>query len=164
VRDFHSPLLELLRARIDLADEACFIVPGELDAEALNAGDVIASRHMLAVVDDLPNFSIMKRSANSLTRAMIAGMQIPGDIAEGLVIRRSIGRVRFDVATTASTLVVTRKVEPCCEYERLCATPADQLEGWFAVPSDAPGVFGQQFPLWTRIAADGVATRRTRVA
>lgn len=83
--------------------------------------------------------------------AAIIAIWIAISIPFGIVAGRAIWRFRHEAASASGTLIVTRVAEPCLEYLALATAPADDLKGWLAVDSGAPGDLAVQFPLWRHV-------------
>lgn len=142
-----SPLLETMRIPLDLSDIFPFVVPFEKEAASFGPGEDRGTRPFMVMFDDAVSRDAMQQASASLVRAFKAGLQIPSDLLEALIIRRSIGRVRFRLTETVTTFVVTRLFEPSDVYEALCLAVTNDFVGWQAINGRSPGDPGHVFPL-----------------
>ncbi|MDE8654795.1 hypothetical protein PYV00_24170 [Novosphingobium sp. H3SJ31-1] len=144
---FRHPLVDALGGDADLRDRVPFILPFELRGWP-DSPKVLGRRPCLLVRDHAAELDALKAANRSFIAALAGGLQVPGDLLEKLLVRRSIGRIGYELAEAEAAFVVTRRFELVDEYRAFMAAMAGNLAGWHPVDNDAAGDLAHAFPLW----------------
>ena len=110
----------------DAASRVPLIIPFDID-EIVAGADQLGSRRILLTRDDSESLSALHAENRLFIAALKAGLQIPGDLLECLLARRSIGRIRYELAATETAFVVTRRYELVEEYAAFMAANAGNI-------------------------------------